>query len=794
MSPNGSTTNDDPITFTFQFSENVTDFDASDITITNGTAGTFTAVDGDTYTLDVTPPASNGTTVSVDVAASAYLDYAGNTNTATSTASVTSDTQAPSINSAVYVSSNVNPAWAKAGQTITYTLGFDENVKLNTVNNPTTGTNVSTLTQEFDLPAFGTSDTIVFTVANGDNGDVSINSADFEIIDQAGNTTTITAGDINTLIGTVIKSDTTKPVISPIAIDSNNALDTTLAKTNDTVKLTFTTSDNLSPTVFATTDSQTILNKPITGSTLGATGAGKTIERFTDGTEDSEVVVPFSFRLQDEAGNKTPFLTATTDGSEVKFDRTDPVVAAVKISAISQDLTAFTGDLPTYYARQGDTIDFQFDLCDFVDSQNNPPTGMFFGQAVTMSDGGLIGGACTTGDGNASTYRRWTLQQVGIDGVEGTVTFSIDVKDNAGNVFMSVTGTTDQSEVIFDKTNPTLPTTILDLAGPETAQFKHRRNASFTWSGHTDPNTAGADKISDLFSADVLFDHPSNGTNQAVVLPIATTTFTPAIPAPSNDPYSLHISTVTDKAGNKSGPEKVYTQLYTIGIYGVITDANGNVLPGANIIVNSEFGDTCLVGTEVCTGVTNANGVYEVLVRYDQDYVVSWYEGNHYLEKEFLHVPSVDFLKNISLQAISDPHHTQTGNQLITVNTGQSFIAADGETDKTLLFVSAASGEIAVTPSGNGLSITSFSRVHAVTSNNPNVTITHSGNTFIVTGAGNFGQTSAVGNPESDNSTPPVFSFGASRTFDSGASRTFDSGASRVGVRKSVGNGKANLR
>ena len=44
-----------PVTFTFQFSEGVSGFDVGDITVTNGIAGTFTAIDADTYTLVVTP-------------------------------------------------------------------------------------------------------------------------------------------------------------------------------------------------------------------------------------------------------------------------------------------------------------------------------------------------------------------------------------------------------------------------------------------------------------------------------------------------------------------------------------------------------------------------------------------------------------------------------------------------------------------------------------------------------------------------------------------------------------------
>ena len=744
---------------------------------------------GSVYTATYALSGENG---SINISAIDFQDFVNQNMTGFAAGApsptVIIDTTAPSLDSASRVSSNNNPLWARNNDTITYTLGFDEDVRLDTLNSASTATNATRpLVQEFDLPSFGTSDQIIFAVSrpNGDNGPISVSNADFDIVDRAGNTTTIAAGDINALIVGTITADTTRPTVTMVSISSNNALDTTLAKTNDTITVDFVAGDNLSPTYVLRGD-RTILNLPFTSTSVGPMGPGS-VSRFTDGTEDSEVVVPFSFRIRDEAGNRSrPATTATTDGSSVRFDRTDPVVANVMISATSQDAMAYLGDVPTYYARMGDTIDFQFDLCDYVDSDSNPPTGTFFGTAITMTDGGLIGGACTTGDGNPSTFRRWTHQIVGADGTEGTVTFSIDAKDNAGNVFASVTGTTDGSSVIFDKTLPLSPSTILDLQGAETAQFKHRRNASYTWSGHTDPNTSGADLISDLITADVIFDHPTNGTNETATLPIATTSYTPALPLPSDDPYTFHV-TVKDKAGNISSPEKAYTQLYTIGINGKITDTNGQPIAGANIQVSSEFGDTCLVGTDICTGFTDADGVYEVLVRKERDYVVSWWERNHYLEKEFLRVELDDVLRNITLEPITDPHHTQTGSQSITIRTDHTFIAADGEPDTTLLFVVAQSGEVSAIPQGDGFLVTSFSRIHSVTSNNPDVTILMvSGNKYLVTGAGNFGTTHSTGNVESSNNNPPVFSFGASRTFSSGSSR--------VGVTGNSGSGKTSLR
>ncbi|WP_224981934.1 Ig-like domain-containing protein [Geomonas agri] len=61
----------DPVTFTFTFSESVTGFDTTDITASNGSKGTFTAVNGKTYTLVVTPTLAVTGSVTVSVNAQA---------------------------------------------------------------------------------------------------------------------------------------------------------------------------------------------------------------------------------------------------------------------------------------------------------------------------------------------------------------------------------------------------------------------------------------------------------------------------------------------------------------------------------------------------------------------------------------------------------------------------------------------------------------------------------------------------------------------------------------------------
>jgi len=69
--PNPAST--DPIPVTFTFNHDVTGFEAGDITVTNGTLNSFTAVSGSVYTADITPD-TDPATITVTVAAGVASD------------------------------------------------------------------------------------------------------------------------------------------------------------------------------------------------------------------------------------------------------------------------------------------------------------------------------------------------------------------------------------------------------------------------------------------------------------------------------------------------------------------------------------------------------------------------------------------------------------------------------------------------------------------------------------------------------------------------------------------------
>ncbi len=146
-------TNSSPILVTAQFSEQVTGFLMSDITAGNATMGNFNAVDGDTYTFEMTP-LGNGP-VTADIAAGVATDGA-NLNSAASQFSRTFDSDAPTvtITSATPNLTNTSPIHVTV-QFSEDVTGFD--VGDVTEGNATVGNFVSAdgATYTFDLTPLG---------------------------------------------------------------------------------------------------------------------------------------------------------------------------------------------------------------------------------------------------------------------------------------------------------------------------------------------------------------------------------------------------------------------------------------------------------------------------------------------------------------------------------------------------------------------------------------------------------------------------------------------------------------
>ena len=149
-----------PVTATFTFGEAVTGFDATDITVGNGAASAFTeTATGTTWTALITP---SGSPVTVDVAAGAATDRAGNGNTAATRASAAYTAPGVTLSQSSLTLTELGAA-SDAEKTYTVILDTDPgaNVTITVSSNDTTAVLVDT-----DSDMAGDQSTLTFTTSD----------------------------------------------------------------------------------------------------------------------------------------------------------------------------------------------------------------------------------------------------------------------------------------------------------------------------------------------------------------------------------------------------------------------------------------------------------------------------------------------------------------------------------------------------------------------------------------------------------------------------------------------------
>ncbi|WP_461076647.1 Ig-like domain-containing protein [Spirosoma flavus] len=160
----GATTSTSPIPVTVTFSENVTNFIASDVTVSNGTLSDF-AGSGSTYSFNVTPSA-NGL-VTINIGNNAAQDGAGNPNTAAAPFSINylpgpTITGFNAINATICTGGVVGftATLGNVGSGYTYTLADGQNA----ISGDGTGTAFS---QSITVNTSGTRNFTLVVVSNG---------------------------------------------------------------------------------------------------------------------------------------------------------------------------------------------------------------------------------------------------------------------------------------------------------------------------------------------------------------------------------------------------------------------------------------------------------------------------------------------------------------------------------------------------------------------------------------------------------------------------------------------------
>ncbi len=569
-----------------------------------------------------------------------------------------------------------------------------------------------------------------------------------DIVDLAGNLGTAVT---TTTDGSSVTTDNTPPTLSPVTIASNNT-DPTRAKVGETIKVDFTASEPL-------------LSSEVKGNFFNrsavVSGSGTDWDFSLAGTvTDPEGTVAFEGTATDLAGNPSSF-TATTDGSSVTFDRTNPVLSTFLTTISSNNLNL--DDVPTFYAKVanevthfGDTITLEFETSEEVQT----PIGQILGHAVVPT---------------SPDQKKWTAKYLPTNSdPEGVVPFSFEILDIAGNNLLTVSATQDGSSVIFDRTAPDVTAvTVMDLLGAATPNFKHRKNASFSWNSAVDFQENGMTTGSGVrwYHGKLgNFEYSSQGFHQ-----ILNKSWTPNLLEPSDFPYNFFL-TVEDRAGNQArssfSPNLLYSQLYSIGIEGTVVDSNGDPIENALVQVVARYGEECDTGKEICVGTTNALGQYSIVVKKDQEYNITFINQRYYLAKDDKVVGSDDLIINTSLNGLTSVHESQTANQGIEITTSEKFVGDDGLFTATSIFIYSFSGEITHTFVNGEIVVSSLGRITLIKSNNPSVTIVNNGdNTYNVQNAGKVLNTRSITEATESNSNTKLSACGTSSAYSSGNSR-----------------------
>jgi len=194
LASTSATTVNTAFTVTATFSENVTGFDITDITVGNATVGNFITVDAKTYTFDVTPTVDGS--VTVDIPAAKAKDTAGNNNTPATQLTRTADFTVPTANLGAI--SNLTTAGGTS-QTLTVTFSDSSGVDVSSLDNSDVVVNWSggTIPATFvsvDINSNGTPRTATYSFTppggiwdNADNGTYTVNLQASQVKDAVGN-------------------------------------------------------------------------------------------------------------------------------------------------------------------------------------------------------------------------------------------------------------------------------------------------------------------------------------------------------------------------------------------------------------------------------------------------------------------------------------------------------------------------------------------------------------------------------------------------------------------------------
>ncbi|HLD52671.1 MAG TPA: hypothetical protein VJA82_05150 [Sediminibacterium sp.] len=409
-------------------------------------------VTGNNWTAGFYMDQANDITGAITFIISNLIDTTGNLGTSvtstTNASSVTFVKSKPTLTSVTIASNNAtNIRRATTGNTVTLNFTASEAintpvVKLTTLQRTVTPTNVSG--DKLNWQA-------TYTTVVGDPEDsvtvLIVPTSIYNIVGDEVKTTTN---------GSYVLFDKTKPTLSSVSIISNNPVNTSRAKTGDSVTVSFTASELLSQKPSITVAGQVIAASSVTN-TSGNNWKG--IYKFL-GTE-TEDTVRFYISYVDSAGIKGDTVRITNNNSRVLFDKTRPTLSSVAFVS--------NNTLNTRRGTTGDSVTISFTASELLSQK---PSISIAGQVIADSSVTNI-----TGNNWKGVYKFLGTE------TEDTVRFYISYIDSAGNSGDTIRTTNNNSIVLFDKTKPTLSSVAIisnNLSNTSRARTGDSVTVSFT--------------------------------------------------------------------------------------------------------------------------------------------------------------------------------------------------------------------------------------------------------------------------------------------------------------------------
>ncbi|AWB67163.1 hypothetical protein C2869_12270 [Saccharobesus litoralis] len=572
------TTKTTPIPITISFSRDVTNFDVSDLTVSNGSASNLSG-SGQVYTADITPSATG--TVTVDLAANAVDDAVDNSlkNTAATQLSIDYDATVASPPSISAISAP-NPTGPVTSGSIEYTITYADADEITLASSHIT-LNGSGVTADIAVSGSGTtSRTVTLSNLSGE-GTIGItigagsarSNASTEAASASSASQTVTVDTVQPTI--TISSNDSALKVADVATLTFTLSETTSQFTEDDVSVTGGSLSNFSGSDTSYTASFT----PTTDSTTSATinvaanvfndsvgNANTAANQLTLAVDTIKPTISISSNDNALKVGDVATLTFTLSETSTDFASSDVVVTGGSLSNFSGSGTTYTASLtPTSSSTTNATVNVAADT--FTDAAGNNNT-----IATELSLTVDTSAPTITITSNDNALKAEDVATITFTLSESSSDFTADDVTVTGGVLSGFSGSGTSYTASFTPTAASTTNATIDVAANQFVDASGNNNsaavqlqltvetviptvtisstASSLKAGETAPITFTlSESSSDFSSSDIsvtggsLSNFTGSGTSY-------TATFTPTSSSTANGTLDIAADTFTDAAGN----------------------------------------------------------------------------------------------------------------------------------------------------------------------------------------------------------------------------------------------------